>query len=390
MGLFSGIPEVTTMGAGQKKQAASKEGFRVPTEPPPFTKGDLKAAIPAHCFERSNLKSFAYLAADCVGVSVLAYLATCISFFPVYLRYVLWPAYWVLQGGVCTGLWVVAHECGHRAFSPSTTICDVVGLIFHSVLLVPYHSWRISHAKHHRSTCDIERDEVFLPKKRSTNQEEADKQPNSIVVALQTVGMFVLGWYVYLSTHSTGRDYGRTTNHYDPRSPLFNDRQFWAVVISDIGVAFVLSLAALSVYVWDLSTVMCYYGVPLMVVNFWLLLYTYLHHTDPALPHYAADSWSWLQGALATVDRDYGIFWNTLHHDIGNTHVLHHLFSTIPHYHAKEATEAIKPILGPYYYESKQGILSALWKTSRDCRFVDDVTPGGVLWFHRPQGTKSS
>lgn len=38
-----------------------------------------------------------------------------------------------------TGLWVVAHECGHRAFSDSELICDVVGLILHSALLVPYH-----------------------------------------------------------------------------------------------------------------------------------------------------------------------------------------------------------------------------------------------------------
>ena len=322
---------------------------------------------------------------------MLAYLASCIALLPSFFGYVLWPAYWVLQGGVCTGLWVVAHECGHRAFSSSTTICDVVGLIFHSILLVPYHSWRISHGKHHRSTCDMERDEVFIPKKRSENLSASEEKPNSLIVLKDTVLFFVLGWYVYLSTHATGRDYGRTTNHYDPRSPLFNDRQFWAVVISDIAVAFVFSLVALSVYVWGLGTVMCYYGVPVMVVNFWLLLYTYLHHTDPALPHYDAKSWSWLQGALATVDRDYGLLWNTLHHDIGNTHVLHHLFSTIPHYHAKEATEAIKPILGPYYYESKEGILSALWKTSMNCRFVDDVQSNdGVFWFHDPATKKSS
>lgn len=45
------------------------------------------------------------------------------------------------QGGIMTGLWVVAHECGHRAFSDSDLICDVVGLILHSALLVPYHRY---------------------------------------------------------------------------------------------------------------------------------------------------------------------------------------------------------------------------------------------------------
>jgi len=57
-----------------------------------------------------------------------------------------------VQGSVGTGVWVVAHECGHYAYSDSKLVCDSVGLVLHSILLVPYHSWRISHAKHHRST----------------------------------------------------------------------------------------------------------------------------------------------------------------------------------------------------------------------------------------------
>ena len=55
---------------------------------------------------------------------------------------------------------MIAHECGHRAFSDNIALGDAVGLVLHSVLMVPYHPWRISHAKHHRSTNDMERDEV--------------------------------------------------------------------------------------------------------------------------------------------------------------------------------------------------------------------------------------
>jgi len=45
--------------------------------------------------------------------------------------------------------------------------------------------------------------------------------------------------------------------------------------------------------------------------------------------------WDYLRGGLTTVDRDYG--WvNNIHHDIG-THVIHHLFPQIPHYHLVEA-----------------------------------------------------
>lgn len=49
--------------------------------------------------------------------------------------------------------------------------------------------------------------------------------------------------------------------------------------------------------------------------------------------------WSYLRGGLTTLDRDYGWI-NNIHHDIG-THVIHHLFPQIPHYHLIEAVSII-------------------------------------------------
>lgn len=134
-----------------------------PTVDPPFTLKELKAAIPAHCFERSTLKSFSYVALD---LSVAWFLFFCTGYFshpylPSFAGYILWPIYWICQGCVCTGIWVLAHECGHYSFSDSKIVCDFTGLALHTALLVPYHSWRISHAKHHRSTNDMDRDEVL-------------------------------------------------------------------------------------------------------------------------------------------------------------------------------------------------------------------------------------
>lgn len=39
------------------------------------------------------------------------------------------------------GVWVIAHECGHQAFSSSQLVNDTVGFILHTCLLVPYFSW---------------------------------------------------------------------------------------------------------------------------------------------------------------------------------------------------------------------------------------------------------
>lgn len=32
-------------------------------------------------------------------------------------------------------------------------------------------------------------------------------------------------------------------------------------------------------------------------------MFTYLHHSDPTIPHYRQNEWSFLRGAAATVDR---------------------------------------------------------------------------------------
>lgn len=51
---------------------------------------------------------------------------------------------------------------------------------------------------------------------------------------------------------------------------------------------------------------------------------------------------------------------DVLFHHISDTHVAHHLFSTISHHHAVEATAAIKPVLGNYYKADRRNVFVAL------------------------------
>ena len=123
---------------------SSKVSKRVPVEKPAFTVGTLRRAIPPHCFERSLLRSSGYVAADLLGMAALYFCSTFIDqpAVPRWLAYgLLWPTYWFFQGAVGTGVWVIAHECGHQAFSKWQVVNDAVGLTLHSCLLVPYYSW---------------------------------------------------------------------------------------------------------------------------------------------------------------------------------------------------------------------------------------------------------
>merc|ERR1712086_1180345 len=83
------------------------------------------------------------------------------------------------------------------------------------------------------------------------------------------------------------------------------------------------------------------------------------------------DEWTWLRGALCTIDRPYTLFDN-IHHHIGSTHVCHHLFSNLPCYHAQEATAALKAYLEPkglYNFDGRD-ILTVTWEVSKECHYV--------------------
>ncbi|XP_073269899.1 delta(12)-acyl-lipid-desaturase-like [Primulina huaijiensis] len=371
--------------AAKNEQKKSNSAIqRMPYSKPPFTVGDLKKAIPPHCFQRSLVHSFSYVVFDLLFVCLFYYIAT--SYFhllPSSLRYVAWPVYWIVQGCVSTGVWVIAHECGHHAFSDYQWVDDTVGLVLHSALMVPYFSWKYSHRRHHSNTGSMERDEVFVPKPKSKlgwYSKYLNNPPGRVATLFFTL---TLGWPLYLAFNVSGRPYSSFACHYNPYGPIYNDRERLQIFLSDAGVlaaAYVLYHVALAK---GLTWLICVYGVPLLIVNGFLVLITYLQHTHPALPHYDSSEWDWLRGALATVDRDYGVL-NKIFHNITDTHVAHHLFSTMPHYHAMEATKAIKPILKQYYQFDGTSFYKAMWREARECVYVEpdeNSKVKGVFWY---------
>jgi omega-6 fatty acid desaturase (delta-12 desaturase) len=91
------------------------------------------------------------------------------------------------------------------------------------------------------------------------------------------------------------------------------------------------------------------------------------------------------------MDRSLGFIGQYFLHDIVETHVLHHTVPTIPFYHAREATEAIKTVMGDHYRSDVQdgffGFLKSLWRSVRYCQWVEPceqaVGKGKAVWFYR-------
>jgi len=53
-------------------------------------------------------------------------------------------------------------------------------------------------------------------------------------------------------------------------------------------------------------------------------MFTFLHHSDPTIPHYRKNAWTFLRGAAATVDRPLlGWAGRFFFHNISHDHVAH-------------------------------------------------------------------
>lgn len=268
------------------------------------------------------------------------------------------PLFWLIQGTLFWALFVVGHDCGHGSFSKSTALNSLIGHLAHTPILVPYHGWRISHRTHHANTGNIDTDESWYP----IAEAEYHRMPwiNKLV---RFYGL-LFAYPIYLFLRSPGRQ----GSHFLPSSNLFRPAERRAVLTSTLcWGAMVLFLLALGVTFGPLF-LFTYYIAPYLVFVVWLDLVTFLHHSEPDIPWYRNDDWYFLKGALSTIDRDYGWF-NPIHHHIG-THVAHHIFLGIPHYHLKTATAAIKPILGDYYRSSNEPIWRSFVRSYWACHFV--------------------
>jgi omega-6 fatty acid desaturase (delta-12 desaturase) len=276
---------------------------------PDFSIKDIRDAIPAHCFERSGLRGLGYVARD------LACLASVFYIFHSYVtpenipsypaRVGLWSLYTVVQGLFATGIWVLAHECGHQSFSTSKVLNDTVGWTLHSALLVPYFSWKISHGKHHKATGHLERDMVFVPKTRAeyasrvgalVHEVSELMEETPIATAFHLVAQQLGGWPMYLFTNVTGHNcherqiegrgkgkqngFGGRVNHFDPRSPLYEAKDAKLILLSDLGLAIAAGTLYLLGNKFGWSNLLVWYFLPYLWVNHWLGKLTYSLHLN--------------------------------------------------------------------------------------------------------------
>ncbi|CAG8695479.1 6746_t:CDS:1 [Cetraspora pellucida] len=327
---------------------------------------EIKKNIPAKYFSPSVKRSFKYVARDLmiVAITFATYLIfDSIGSIPSIVKtFVMLPSYAFIQGTMFWAIFVLGHDCGHGSFSRYPWLNDIVGTFLHTLILVPYTTWKISHRHHHKNTGNIDKDEVFFPMRKTDTLIMTKGIRNTKLVPYFGLGV---GWIIYLIL-----GYGtRATSHINPFAPLFAKNRVGAIISTICVLLALLNLGNISIHFGTLAIVK-YYFLPWIIFATWLVITTFLHHhgaeENLKLPWFSNDQWNYVVGNLSSVDRDYGIL-HDITHSIG-THQIHHLFPAIPHYYLKEATASFQKRYPQFKRESNEPIVKtfidtfAMWK----------------------------
>jgi len=376
-----------------------------PFEPPSVKYSDIQAVISPHLRRKSFGRALLYVFRDAAFSYLFFFLGSRIDsnetlrWMPG-LRWGAWMAYWFWQSVAWGGFWTLAHEACHSNFSTHYLGNYTMGYILHSFLLVPHFAWRSTHLQHHKYTNSLEHDENFVPYTRERlalpEEEKATAMDYEeilgeapLFILIRLVMMQILGWPSYLFFNTMGAEaYPPGTNHFSPYSPLFKPKERALIVLSDIGIIAMSFVLFRWTQVVGCANFLKLYLIPWLITNHWIVMLTYLQHSDPTIPHYRAGEWNWLRGGLATIDRPLlGWIGRFFLHNISHDHVAHHLFPTIPFYNQPQVTEAIKPVLKEDYCYDGTNTFKALYRSFERCAFVENE--GGILFYKDRMGNVS-
>lgn len=183
------------------------------------------------------------------------------------------------------GTWELAHECGHGALSKSKAFNYGAGLIMHSVLLVPFHSWRITHATHHKTTNNLDKDIAFVPDIKDAYQAARESHSKvwtyiedmPIVTLVHLFFHQIIAWPLYLTINNFALErmarspwWKRSHFYIGGDGPNFKPEHARDVLISDIGIGAAMFALWGAVQYFGAWNVMLFYGFPWMWTNHWI------------------------------------------------------------------------------------------------------------------------
>lgn len=295
----------------------------------------IKQAIPSECFNKDPFLGIHFISFDfmCWATTVSLYYS--IENKTLLIKML----YWLSSGFFMWCQFMNGHDCGHGSFSDSPILNSIMGHVSHTPLMVPFATWAESHRRHHMGHNHFVKDysHPFV-------DGPDDKHYFKIVELTGTYSLF--GWFFYMIGLPDGGHWipigGRLWN---------NDYNIYTHIhcIFSSTLVFGWLYFILSICNFNFYTFMEWYGMSWLVFSWWITTVTYLQHHDNTPEDtvvYGDKSWTFMKGALQTVDRSYGVVIDKLTHNITNGHLVHHIFfRQIPHYHLEKATRHLYKFL---------------------------------------------
>lgn len=277
---------------------------------------DVIKTLPKECFQKDRRKAWSSVLITISAVS-LGYLG--ITNLPWFLL----PIAWIFTGTALTGLFILAHDCGHRSFAQRRWVNDWVGHILMLPLIYPFHSWRILHDRHHLHTNKLLVDNAWHPWELETYA-QAHPFMQGFYRALR--GRF---WWLASIVHWAAL-------HFDLSQFSERDRDKIKVSIATVGIFAVVFFPTLiaTTGIWGFLK---FWLLPWLVYHFWMSTFTLVHHTAPDIQFRPTETWNAAEAQLSgTVHCTYPRWVEILCHDI-NVHVPHHVSVAIPSYNLRMA-----------------------------------------------------
>lgn len=310
----------------------------------PPSLGDIRKLLPKSVFQVDTKKSLQYFGLDLIAVitSMTALHSVVMSqayqTLPIYMQAITVLPLQCLTGFAMWCMWCIGHDAGHTTISKDSKygniINRIVGEISHSMIcLTPFIPWKKSHLQHHLNHNHLDRDysHQWFVREESHNLHpliQLSYQTRNVQLPILYLVYLLLGvpdgGHVYF--------YGR----------LWQKESFSEKMKASVSVLVSVMTAAALWTTMGTADFIVVCMIPWLFLSLWLFTVTYLQHHSDDGKLYTDDTWTFTKGAFQTVDRDYGSIINKLSHHMMDGHVIHHLFFTrVPHYHLKEATDAL-------------------------------------------------
>lgn len=267
-----------------------------------------------------------------------------------------------LQGIILSGLFVLAHDCGHYSFSKNRLANELVGVICMAPLWANFYSWIVGHNHHHKYS-NIKGIETNWAEDIK-DQEEFSKlnfmKKKEYISSYGGMLGLLLGNIVAMTRYMLMPD------SY-PQLGTISSYMLRKIKITNYIVIFSTFLTIYLIYNnFGISGLFLLYIIPFFIGSLFGSLFTYTHHIRPDSLIFSKQGHSPIRSQIvSTFDVRYPKYIEWLSFNI-NIHLIHHINPSIPWYNLKQATNSFKEKY-PEYYQEFQFSIPYLLKCWKNC-----------------------